>query len=83
MKIDYIHREIETTIMEASDYYSVISVTGPRQSGKSTLLRHLFPNYKEFSMKDVHVREFAMNDPVAFLQQTYLPSQILRRQQCV
>ena len=70
MKIDYINREIEKIIQEASDYYSVISVTGPRQSGKSTLLRHLFPDYKEFSMKDVHVREFAMNDPVAFLQQT-------------
>ncbi len=70
MRIDYINREIEKIIQEASDYYSVISVTGPRQSGKSTLLRHLFPDYKEFSMKDVHVREFAMNDPVAFLQQT-------------
>lgn len=70
MKEDYINRKIETIIREASDYYSVISITGPRQSGKSTLLKHLFPNYKEFSMKDVNIREFALNDPVAFLQQT-------------
>ena len=70
MKEDYINRKIETIIREASDYYSVISITGPRQSGKSTLLKHLFPNYKEFSMKDVHIRDFALNDPVAFLQQT-------------
>ena len=70
MKIDYINREVEQVIREASDYYSVISVTGPRQSGKSTLLKHLFPDYKEFSMKDVHVRDYATNDPVAFLQQT-------------
>ena len=70
MKVDYIHREIEKVIREASDYYSVISITGPRQSGKSTLLKHLFPTYKEYSMKEVHIREFALNDPVAFLHQT-------------
>ena len=70
MKEDYINRKIEKIIREASDYYSVISITGPRQSGKSTLLKHLFPNYKEFRMKDVHIRDFALNDPVAFLQQT-------------
>lgn len=70
MKIDYIDRKIEGLIKEASEYYSVITVTGPRQSGKSTLLKHLFPDYKEYSMKDVHIREFALNDPVAFLQQS-------------
>lgn len=56
-------------LKEAFEYYSVICVTGPRQSGKSTLLKHLFPNYTEYSMKDVHLREFALNDPVAFLLQ--------------
>jgi hypothetical protein len=70
MKVDYINRKIELVVREASKYYSVISVTGPRQSGKSTLLKHLFSDYKEFSMKDVHIRDYAMNDPVAFLQQT-------------
>lgn len=70
MKVDYINRKIEPVVREASKYYSVISVTGPRQSGKSTLLKHLFSDYKEFSMKDVHIRDYAMNDPVAFLQQT-------------
>lgn len=70
MKIEYINRDLEKIIVEASEYYSVISVTGPRQSGKSTLLKHLFPDYKEYSMKDVHIRDFALNDPVAFLNQT-------------
>lgn len=63
----YIHRTIEETIAEAAQYFSVISVTGPRQSGKSTLLRHLFANVPCYSMKDVHIREFAETDPVAFL----------------
>ena len=69
MKVEYIERTLTSVITEATEYYSVICVTGPRQSGKSTLLKHLFPTYKEYSMKDVHIREFALNDPVAFLQQ--------------
>jgi hypothetical protein len=70
MNLRYINREIEQIINESAEYYSVISITGPRQSGKSTLLGHLFPDFKEYSMKDVHIREYALNDPVAFLQQT-------------
>lgn len=69
-KIDYINRSIEKVITEAAAYFSVISVTGPRQSGKSTMLKHLFPTFKKFSLKDLNVRDFAQNDPVAFLNQT-------------
>lgn len=60
---------MEEVITEASKYFSVISVTGPRQSGKSTLLKHLFPDVPRYSMKDVNIREFAEHDPVAFLHQ--------------
>lgn len=65
----YLNRSIETVITEAAQYFSVISVTGPRQSGKSTLLKHLFPQYKKYSLKDVNVRAFAEHDPIAFLNQ--------------
>ncbi len=65
----YLNRTMEDVINEASQYFSVISVTGPRQSGKSTLLKHLFPDIPRYSMKDVNVREFAEHDPVAFLHQ--------------
>ncbi len=65
----YLNRSIEEVVMEASHFFSVLSVTGPRQSGKSTLLKHLFPQYKKYSLKDVNVREFAEYDPVAFLNQ--------------
>ena len=65
----YLNRTIEEVIQEASRYFSVISVTGPRQSGKSTLLKHLFPGVPRYSLKDVNVREFAEHDPVAFLHQ--------------
>lgn len=65
----YLNRTIEDVIKEASQYFSVISVTGPRQSGKSTLLKHLFPDIPRYSMKDINVRDFAEHDPVAFLHQ--------------
>lgn len=65
----YLQRKMESLLKEAAQYFSVISVTGPRQSGKSTLLKHLFPEYKQYSMKDLHVRAFAEQDPVAFLSQ--------------
>ena len=62
----YIPRRLETVIQEAAQYFS-ISITGPRQSGKSTMLKHLFPELPKYSMKDLHVRAFAEQDPVAFL----------------
>ena len=70
MKSGYIKRNMEELLLEASKYFSVLCVTGPRQSGKSTILKNLFPNAVTYSLKDVNVREFAMNDPLAFLNQT-------------
>lgn len=67
---DYIHRKIEETILEASKYFSVITVSGPRQSGKSTLLTQLFPLYEKYSLKDLNILDYAKNDPIAFLNQT-------------
>lgn len=67
---DYIHRKIEETILKASKYFSVIAVSGPRQSGKSTLLTQLFPLYEKYSLKDLNILDYAKNDPIAFLNQT-------------
>ncbi|WP_314695143.1 ATP-binding protein [Prevotella histicola] len=67
---DYIHRKIEETILEASKYFSVIAVSGPRQSGKSTLPTQLFPLYEKYSLKDLNILDYAKNDPIAFLNQT-------------
>ena len=43
----YIHRHLETIIREAVQYFPVISVTGPRQFGKTTLLKYP-PNLLKF-----------------------------------
>lgn len=70
MEKEYIKRVMEELLLEAYKYFSVISVTGPRQSGKSTILKNLFPQAVTYSLKDVNIREFALNDPLAFLNQT-------------
>ncbi|MBR5674385.1 MAG: ATP-binding protein [Muribaculaceae bacterium] len=71
-----ITRTLQTTIERLSQKYPVITLTGPRQSGKSTLLRHAFPDYHYISLEDLDMREFASNDPRGFLD-TYPRQTIL------
>lgn len=68
MAIQFIKRDLSAAIIEASMYFPVITLTGPRQSGKSTLLRHLFKNVPYTSMEELDTREIALTDPKAFLK---------------
>lgn len=65
--VKFIHREIETSIIDASKYFSVISVIGPRQSGKTTLIKNLFSTLPYYSLEDLDVRNVAKEDPRGFL----------------
>ncbi len=65
---DYIDRLLSPSILKAHKYFPVIAITGPRQSGKSTLCRHLFPNYSYENLEDITARSNAMNDPKGFLE---------------
>lgn len=69
MSDNYIHREMADSIIEASRYFPVITLTGPRQSGKSTLLRHIFKDVPYYSMEDLDIRQNAKQDPRQFLTQ--------------
>lgn len=69
MKTKYIHRKMSAAIEEAYQYFSVITITGPRQSGKTTLIRTLFPHLPYYTLENLDVRSFAGNDPIAFLNQ--------------
>ena len=64
---NYIHRAISEAVKEAAEYFSVITLTGPRQSGKSTLLRHIFPTSPYVSMENPDTRAEAKIDPKGFL----------------
>lgn len=62
-----ITRDLSNKLIDLFKKYSVITVTGPRQSGKSTLLQVTFPDYKYVSLEDPDMRLFAEKDPKGFL----------------
>ena len=63
----YIRREISDKILEVQKYYPVTTITGPRQSGKTSLCRHLFPDYKYVNLEDLTTRGYAISDPTGFV----------------
>lgn len=62
-----IKRQIEQVVRDMVPYFKVITITGPRQSGKTTLCKQLFPDYEYVNLEDMSVREQASVDPKAFL----------------
>ncbi len=66
--MNYVHRHIETILGQVVRQYPIITITGPRQSGKTTLVRHLFPDKHYVSLENPDQREMALNDPRAFLK---------------
>jgi len=48
-------------------YYPIVTITGPRQSGKTTLAKAAFPNHEYLSLEDTETRSFARDDPKGFL----------------
>lgn len=68
-----IDRSIRNTILETSETFPVVLLTGPRQVGKSTLLESLAePTRKKVSLDNPTIRALAKNDPELFLQR-YAP----------
>lgn len=60
-------RTAEPTLRQLSLEYPVVTITGPRQSGKSTLVRGVFHDKPYVSLEDLDEREFATKDPRGFL----------------
>jgi uncharacterized protein len=68
-KKKYTHRVAEATILRYLKAFPVVGVTGPRQSGKSTLLQNLLPDYKYVTFDDFRNVDFFNDDPIGFMQQ--------------
>ena len=64
-----IHRTLAEKLKEASTQYPVITLTGPRQSGKTTLVRVEAKDYHYVSLELPDERAFALEDPRGFLSQ--------------
>ncbi len=64
-----IQRDLADTLTDAARAYPVVTITGPRQSGKTTLCRHLFSDHPYVSLEPLDTRAFAKEDPRGFLRQ--------------
>lgn len=61
-------RELHSYLKQIAGYFPVVTLTGPRQSGKTTLTRQVFSNHEYRNLEDPEERQFALNDPKAFLR---------------
>ncbi len=64
----HIQREIKNSVQDIMTKYPVFALTGPRQSGKITLLKTAFPNFRYVSLENPDNRNFAESDPHGFLK---------------
>ena len=63
-----LQRILANKIGIAAKQYPVVTLTGPRQSGKTTLVKMLFPHYEYISLENPDQRLFALEDPKGFLR---------------
>jgi len=66
--MDGIKRTAQKALLEGAKYFPVVTVTGPRQAGKTTLARQTFPQYTYVNLEDPEIFEFAKNDMTGFFE---------------
>jgi predicted AAA+ superfamily ATPase len=70
----FVNRALESVVKEVSNTYPVLLVTGPRQVGKTTLLKHVAEEERKYvSLDDPVVRQLAKEEPLLFLQRYEAP----------
>ena len=62
-------RQVAKELESLSKSYPVVTVIGPRQSGKTTLVKLVFPQKPYVSLEDLDIRNLAQTDPRSFLEQ--------------
>lgn len=63
----FIKRQISQKLREMAKKFPIVAVVGPRQSGKTTLVKNIFPKFRLVSLEDLDNRAFADKDPRGFL----------------
>ena len=62
-----VQRKLGLKLIELLKSFPVVTVTGCRQCGKSTLLKNILPDYQYVSLEDIDIRQIAQDDPRHFL----------------
>jgi predicted AAA+ superfamily ATPase len=73
LNVKFISRTIQKVIREAARGFPAMVLTGPRRTGKSTLLRHMFPHARYVLLEDPDVQSRARSDPRALLDELRPP----------
>ena len=68
-----IQRKIQAELAQLAEEYKVVTITGPRQSGKTTLAKMQFPDYDYINLEDPEVRSLAEKDAREFLHRHPAP----------
>lgn len=71
-----IQRKITPYLQDMARYFPVVTILGPRQSGKTTLAKQIFPNHVYVNLENKTARDIAMSDPNAFFD-LYKPPVII------
>ncbi len=69
-----IKREIQVVLKKLFSQFPVVTVVGPRQSGKTTLVKTMFPKHSYANLESPDIRALAENDPLEFLRQYPAPA---------
>jgi len=64
-----IKRIMTSELIQAANDYPIVTIIGPRQSGKTTLAKSTFPDYQYCSLEDPDIRAYATDDPRSFLRE--------------
>jgi predicted AAA+ superfamily ATPase len=64
-----IARDATETILKLASSFKAVALNGPRQSGKTTILKQIFPDKKYVTLENLQERNFAIDDPLQFLAQ--------------
>lgn len=76
-----IPRQLEGLLKQMAGWFPIVSITGPRQSGKSTLVRAAFPDYAYVNLENPQQGDRAREDPVGFIRNAPTPLIIDEAQQ--
>lgn len=63
-----IERTLSAYVRKLATWFPVVSITGPRQGGRSTLIQNVFSDYEYINLERPDIRANALNDPVSFIE---------------